>query len=80
MRIQQHRRYLEESGGLETRRKRRLEQEIMDIAARRLREQILAPRTETKEFSTMLDDVAERRMDPYQVAEKILPGAGSAGK
>lgn len=80
MRIQQHQKYLEQSGNLETRRKRRLEQEIMDIAARRLREQFLEPRMETTEFSTMLDDVAERRMDPYQVAEKILPRAGRAGK
>lgn len=80
MRIQQHRTYLEQSGAFELRRKRRLEREIMEIAARRLREQILEPRMETKEFSTMLDDVAERRMDPYQVAEKILPRAGRAGK
>jgi LAO/AO transport system kinase len=80
MRIQQHRQYLKESGSFEAGRKRRLEQEIMDIAARRLREQFLQPRMETREFSTMLNDVAERRMDPYQVAEKILPRTGSAGK
>lgn len=80
MRIQQHRTYLEQTGGFEARRKQRLEREIVDIAARRLREQILEPRMETKEFSMMLDDVAERRMDPYQVAEKILPRAGRTGK
>ncbi len=81
MRVQQHQQFLVGSGRLQVRRKQRLEREIIEIAARRLREQILEPQMDTREFSTMLDDVAERRMDPYQVAEKLLPGAtSSAGK
>jgi len=76
MRIQQHRQFLERSGTLEERRKQRLEREIVQIAERRLRKQVLEPRTETTEFHEMLDLVAARRMDPYEVAEKIVPRDG----
>jgi LAO/AO transport system kinase len=73
IRIQQHRQYLTRSGRLEERRLRRLEQEIMSIAERRLREEVLEPRAETAEFQEMLDQVAARQMDPYEVADRILP-------
>jgi LAO/AO transport system kinase len=72
-RIQQHRRFLEHSGELDARRRQRLAREIMEIAERRLREKLLEPRTETEGFRAMLDLVAERHMDPYEVADKIVP-------
>jgi LAO/AO transport system kinase len=74
-RIKQHRRYLTDSGELDRRRRDRLEREIVEIAERRLREQVLEPSTETPEFHHMLDLVAARRMDPYEVADKIVPAA-----
>jgi LAO/AO transport system kinase len=74
-RIKQHQRYLTDSGELERRRRGRLEREIVEIAERRLREQVLEPSTETPEFHHMLDLVAARRMDPYEVADKIVPVA-----
>lgn len=73
MRIQQHRQYLTSSGRLAERRRLRLEDEIVNIAERKLREQVLEPSTETPEFHHMLDLVAARKMDPYEVADKILP-------
>jgi len=79
IRIRQHRRYLEESGELERRRRARLEQEIVEIAERRLREQVLRPRTATPEFRAMLTDVVERRMNPYEAAEQIVPKTAAAG-
>ncbi len=72
-RIQQHRQYLSKSGNLEMRRKGRLEREVIEIAERRLRERILQPRMETREFAAILDEVVERRMNPYQAADRILP-------
>jgi LAO/AO transport system kinase len=74
-RIKQHRQYLTDSGELDQRRRGRLEREIVEIAERRLREQVLEPSTETPEFHHMLDLVAARRMDPYEVADKIVPAA-----
>ena len=78
MRIQQHSHFLARSGELEHRRRLRLEREIVEIAERRLREQVLTPRTETKEFREMLALAAARLMDPYEVAEMILPAGASA--
>lgn len=72
MRIQQHRAFLERSGQLETRRKARLEREIVAIAERKLRERIIQPRTETLHFQDTVDLVFERRMDPYTAADSIL--------
>lgn len=73
IRIQQHRDYLMRSGQLQIQRRRRLEREIMAIAEARLRQQVLEPHTDTPEFQAMLDSVVERRMDPYQVADIIVP-------
>lgn len=72
MRIRQHRQYLERSGQLQERRRRRLAGEIIDIAEGKLRQQVLQPRTATEEFYGMLDLVARRRMNPYEVADRIL--------
>jgi LAO/AO transport system kinase len=73
IRIRQHRQYLTSSGRLRERRRARLEREVLDIAERRLREQILEPRTESAEFRSMLDLAVDRRMDPYAIADALLP-------
>lgn len=80
IRIRQHRDHLKESGELSERRRARTEREILEIAERRLREQILRPRTESAEFRAMLSDVAGRRMNPYEAAERIIPGRLAAGQ
>jgi LAO/AO transport system kinase len=71
-RIDAHRRYGEESGELERRRRARLAREITRIAERKLLDAVIRPRTETPEFQSMVDDVLSRRVDPYAVAETIL--------
>jgi LAO/AO transport system kinase len=76
-RIQQHRQYLTRTGALQDRRRRRLQREILEIAERRLRQQVLEPSAQTPEFERMLDLVAERHMDPYDVAERIVPFEGT---
>jgi LAO/AO transport system kinase len=73
-RIQQHRQFLTGSGALLERRRARLEQEILQIATGRLRQHLLAPKTETADFARMLDRVVARETDPYQAADAIVPG------
>lgn len=80
MRIQQHKQYLRDSGEMDQRRRERLEREVVAIAERRVREQVLEPRTETPEFRSMLDQVAAREMDPYEVADQIMPRAVVGGQ
>jgi LAO/AO transport system kinase len=80
IRIQQHRQFLERTGEMETRRKQRLEREILEIADRRLREQVLQPRTETAEFQQLLESVVQRETDPYAVADRIVPRNAAGGK
>jgi LAO/AO transport system kinase len=73
IRVKQHRHYLDTTGELQSRRKQRLEREIIEIAERRLRVQVLQPRSETDAFRRMLDQVVQREMDPYQAAETMVP-------
>lgn len=80
IRIQQHRQFLERTGEMESRRKQRLEREILEIADRRLREQVLQPRTETAEFQQLLESVVQRETDPYAVADRIVPRNAAGGK
>jgi LAO/AO transport system kinase len=71
--MQKHRQYLEESGELRQRRKRRVEREVVDIAEQRLREQVLRPKLASAEFEMMIEKAASREMDPYQVVEHVVP-------
>jgi LAO/AO transport system kinase len=77
IRIKQHRVYLERSGRLEARRRARLEHEVVDIAARKLRERVLQPRVDSAAFQELLSRAAERRIDPYEAAEQILAQTGT---
>jgi LAO/AO transport system kinase len=71
--MQKHRKYLEESGELRRRRKRRVEREVVDIAEQRLREQVLRPKLASAEFEMLIEKAASREMDPYQVVERVVP-------
>lgn len=79
-RIVQHRQYQERSGELQRRRRSRLERVIIDIADRRIREQVLRPRTETREFNEILDAAMAREIDPYQAADRIVPAQAADGE
>jgi LAO/AO transport system kinase len=73
IRIEQHRGYLDRSGRLQERRRERLQREIIAIAEQRIRQQVLEPRADTDEFGRLLDEVVERRLDPYSAAERLVP-------
>ncbi|MGH9075713.1 MAG: methylmalonyl Co-A mutase-associated GTPase MeaB, partial [Acidimicrobiales bacterium] len=66
-----HRSFLESGGGLAGRRTARLEAELREIVSRRLEERahrVLAD----PELEPVRDDLAGRRLDPYEAAERVL--------
>jgi LAO/AO transport system kinase len=71
--IGRHRRHLEESGGLSARRQRRLDEELRQIVVRRLERDAYA-RCGGAEFERLLNQLAERRIDPYTAAEALVGG------
>jgi LAO/AO transport system kinase len=77
LRIDRHREFGEESGELLRRRRARLAGDITRIAERKLLDSVLRPRTETEHFQRLVDDALQRRLDPYAVAETILPAEGA---
>jgi GTPase len=69
--IQDHRAYLERSGTLDERRRRRLESEVERIVAERLHEEARRARVNAGEQATSADD-----LDPWSVADRLLGGDG----
>ena len=69
--IGSHRRHLEESGKLVTRRRRRLEEELREIVVRRLERDAYA-RCAGPEFERLLKQLGDRRIDPYTAAEALI--------
>jgi LAO/AO transport system kinase len=68
--IGKHRAYQEDNGLLERRRRRRIEREIRDIVAERMRERLEAHVDGLLEQLT--DDVSARRLDPYRAADQLI--------
>ena len=67
--VEKHRAWQEERGALEARRRRRVEREIKDIVAERLRARI---ETESaSELQHLTDEVIARRLDPYAAADRL---------
>ena len=69
--IAEHRTHLEATGLLAHRRARRLSDEVREIVARRL-ERRAAELLGSDQHQRLLDDVKERRTDPYEAAERLL--------
>ena len=69
--IKKHRKFLEESGGIERKRRFRAEEEVKtivsDSVARRISE-----RLRDKELSKLIDKIVKREIDPYSAAEVVL--------
>ena len=68
--IREHRRYQEENGLLDARRRRRIQREIRDIVAERFRTRVDTEGSALLEDLT--DDVIARRCDPYEAADKLI--------
>lgn len=70
--LAKHRAYLNDSGELAGRRRRRLQNQILEIAGRQLRERVLAPSIDSPHFQAILLRAAERRLDPFSAAAELL--------
>jgi LAO/AO transport system kinase len=70
--MNEHRAFVESEGTLATRRRRNLMNEVLGIAALRLRRELEASLHEDPEVQALLDEVVARRLDPASAARAIL--------
>ncbi len=70
--IDAHREHLEAEGTLAERRRRNLENEVMTLAAVRLRRKLEASTRDDAEVRELLDEVVARRVDPATAAARLL--------
>ena len=70
--IAEHRIFIEEQGTLAERRKRNLMNEVVALAAGRLRRTLEAQVRDDPQVQELLDEVVARRLDPASAAEKLL--------
>jgi LAO/AO transport system kinase len=71
-RIAEHREHIREQGTLEERRRRNLMNEVMALAAVRLRRKLEESVAADDSVQALLDDVVARRIDPATAAAKLL--------
>src|SRR5947208_1855003 len=71
-RIAEHREHIREQGTLEERRRRNLMNEVMALAAVRLRRKLEESVREDESVQALLDEVVARRLDPASAAAKLL--------
>jgi len=74
-RIQEHRRYQEDTGVLRTRRARQARAEIHDLVEHELRTQTLDALTHGPRFDTLVGEVLAHRQDPLHAARLVLADA-----
>ena len=70
--IDEHRIFIEEQGTLAERRKRNLMNEVVALAAGRLRRALEAHVRDDPQVQELLDEVVARRLDPASAAAKLL--------
>jgi len=71
-RVAEHRAFVEAEGLLSERRRRNLFNEVLGIAAFRLRRELEASLREDPGVQSLLDDVVARRLDPASAASEVL--------
>ena len=71
-RIAEHREHIREQGTLEERRRRNLMNEVMALAAVRLRRRLEESVSADESVQALLDEVVARRLDPASAAAKLL--------
>ena len=70
--ITEHREFIEEHGTLAERRRRNLLNEVVALAAARLRRRLEAQLADDESVQELLDEVVARRLDPASAAAKLL--------
>ena len=71
-RLAEHRAHVEAEGTLSERRRRNLENEVLGIAAMRLRHTLLETLRDDPSVQALLDEVVARRLDPASAASEVL--------
>ena len=71
-RLGEHRQWIVQQGTLSERRRRNLMNEVIAIAANRMRATLVASLEEDADVQALLDDVVARRTDPASAAARIL--------
>jgi LAO/AO transport system kinase len=74
--IAEHREFIESEGTLAERRRRNLMNEVVALAAGRMRRKLEAEVRDDAEVQRLLDDVVARQLDPASAATKLLELAG----
>jgi LAO/AO transport system kinase len=70
--LEDHRRYLEESGGLEERRRKNLAGEVFAVASARAKEHLEQAVADDPELRRLLDEVQRRELDPLTAVREIM--------
>jgi LAO/AO transport system kinase len=70
--IEEHRAFIEAAGTLEERRARNLRNEVLGIAASRMRRRMEATAADDPETTALLDRVVTRELDPASAASELL--------
>jgi LAO/AO transport system kinase len=70
--ITEHREHIEQEGTLAERRARNLRNEVLELAAARLRRRLEAAISEDPEITALLERVVRRELDPASAATEIL--------
>ena len=74
--IAEHRDFIESEGTLAERRRRNLMNEVLALAAGRLRRELEAQVRDDPAVQELLDEVVSRRLDPASAAAKLLEREG----
>ncbi|HEY5159442.1 MAG TPA: hypothetical protein VII83_00065, partial [Gaiellaceae bacterium] len=69
--IEQHRAALEQSGGLERRRRENLRRELLDLASSRMRRELEEASAADPDFDDLVSAVAEKRLDPLSAVREL---------
>jgi LAO/AO transport system kinase len=75
-RLQEHREHILAEGQLAERRRRNLRNEVVSIAAARMRRRLEEDLRDDAEFQRLLEQVVNRRLDPASAATALLAAAG----
>ena len=76
VKIGEHREFIESEGTLAERRRRNLMNEVVALAAGRIRRKLEAEVRDDAEVQTLLDEVVSRRLDPASAAARLLEREG----
>lgn len=70
--LDEHRKYLEESGLLEERRRERVKSEMTEMIQDRISRHVMGEIIQTGKFADYVENVFERKTDPYTVVDSIV--------